>query len=232
MMTEWYASHDYPSAPVWSAGTIVFYHMLNEAVENGGYEGHNTDAIADLLIFDPLSMVLFSLEPVCRLFSHTLHMNDWSYQTSYDPWKRTLENNGQNFVAKWHIPWLPPWGLFYHWGTHGEFGVCRTNDRGECWSLGMGLKAGEVVHITPEQKTVDLVMVAGVFYDRNNSLLASLLYSKTKDYALRLNVYPGLVRAWGLDPGAFLGISHDGKVTVGLTIGATPWVPVGIASGG
>lgn len=232
MMTEWYSAHEFPVPPAWSVGTILLYHMLNEAVENGRYEGPNTDAIADMLVFDPLSMVLFSFDPVCRFFSHTLHMNDWSYQISYDPWHKTLENNGQNFVAKWRIPRLGRWGLFYHWGTHGEFGVCRTDDRGACWSWGVGFKANDVVHLTPEQKTVDLVMVAGVFYDRNNSLLASLLYAKTKDYAIRLNLYPGLVRLFGIDPGVFVGIGREGRVSAGLTIGALPWLPVGIAASG
>ncbi len=139
----------------------MVYHLLNEVVENGAYEGYNTDAIADLLFFDPASMVLFSFDSVCRFFSHTLHMNDWSYQICYDPFHRTLENNGQNFVVKWRIPRHEGWGLFYHWGTHGEFGVCRTDERGECWSFGVGLKAGEVVRLGHGQKTVDLVMVAG-----------------------------------------------------------------------
>jgi hypothetical protein len=231
MMTEWYESRGCPVPVLWSAGTITVYHMLNEVVENGAYGGHNTDAIADLLIFDPLSMVLFSFDPVCRFFSETLHMNDWSYQTSYNPWRQTIENNGQSFVAKWRIPWSRRWSCFYHWGTHGEFGLSRTNDRGECWSFGAGLKAEDLVFISPGEKTVELVIQAGVFYDRENSLLASLMYSRSKDDRIRLNIYPGLVRVRGLDPGAFLGISPDGRVSVGVTAGSAPWVPFGVALG-
>ncbi|MFH1843852.1 MAG: hypothetical protein ABIF77_11670 [bacterium] len=90
MMVEWFRYRDYGHPKLWAGTTIFFYHLLNEVVENDRRDTYNTDPIADLYIFDPLSMVLFSSERVCRFFSHTLHMTDWSYQPMWDPHRKTF----------------------------------------------------------------------------------------------------------------------------------------------
>jgi hypothetical protein len=154
-------------------------------------------------------------------------MADWSYQPMYDPDHRTLENNGQNFALKWNLPSSTRWSLFYHYGTHGELGLSRTWPGGDCLSAGVGLKAKNLVDIDAISRTVDLAVSGGVFYDRNNSLLASLLWAQSKDYRLRLNVYPGLIRFGHFSPSLFLTLNEDGKVYAGLSFDWLLWLPVG-----
>jgi hypothetical protein len=156
-------------------------------------------------------------------------MADWSYQPSYDPHHKTLENNGQNFAMKLALPRSRHWSLFYHYGTHAELGFAHTWPGGDCLSFGAGMKAAELITLSPGIKSVDLALSAGVFYDRNNSLLASLQYAGTKDYMTRLNVYPGLIRLGQISPGLFLAVNRDDHVIAGITLSMVPHLPVGLS---
>ena len=77
-------------------------------------------------------------------------------------------------------------------------------------------------------KTVDLAVSGGIFYYRDNSLLASLLFARSKDYRYRLNIYPGLIKVGGLQPGFFVGVNADERMLAGITIGTLRHVPVGV----
>lgn len=232
MMEEWYRFRDFKHPKIFALLTITFYHVLNEVVENSDYTGYNSDAIADMYIFNPLGILLFSSNKVARFFSEKLNMSDWSYQPAYDPFTRSIQNHGQNFMMKYYLNEKKSVGIFYHFGTHGEIGLSFRRQDGQCISFGAGLVANELIDQSNREDfrelTADLVLTAGLFYDRNNSLLASLFYSKKLDYKLRLNVYPGLVRGFGLSPGFFIGLNQENKPNVGLTLSI---IPVGISKG-
>ena len=110
-------------------------------------------------------------------------------------------------------------------------GLSHTWDGGDCLSAGGGFKADTLVDITDRTKTVELAVSGGVFWDRNGSLLASLLVAKSKDYAQRLNVYPGVFKIAGLSPGLFAAWNRDGKGLFGISL-ASLGLPVGISTGG
>lgn len=229
MMTEWFAHHGYRRPKLHATTTITLYHLLNEVVENDDYVGPSTDPIADLYIFDPLSIVLFSNDRVARFFGETLHMADWSYQPVLDPRDGRLENNGQNFALKVGLPRSDRLSLFYHFGTHGEFGLsCRVN-REDSFSAGFGGQAKDLVRWGDGLSSVDLGLAAGFFYDRNNSLLASLLLARTKDYKARLNLYPGLLRVGRFSPGVVAALHRENSALVGVTFGTSP-LPVGLGT--
>jgi len=227
MMAEWFDFHKYKHPKTYSVITIAVYHLLNEVVENSSYVGYCTDPIADLYIFDPLGIVLFSSDRVSRFFSETLNMADWSYQVSYNPEKGSVQNIGQNFVVKYWLTDNEDLGLFYHFGTHGEFGLSFRQPDGDCFSFGAGLVTKELIDIsgstTFRSLTADFVVTAGVFYDRNNSLLASLIYSKSQDYKLRMNVYPGLFKIKNISPGLFLSLSQDNDISFGINLRLLPF---------
>lgn len=230
MMAEWYRHHAWSHPKLWAGATIFTYHFLNEVVENNDYEGRSIDPVADLYIFDPLSILLFSSDTVCRFFSETLYMADWSYQPMYDPHRRTLENNGQNFAMKWKLPWSRKWRLFYHFGAHAELGLSYLRDNGDSISGGIGFVAKNLVDIDALTKTVNLAVSGGIFYDRNNSLLASLLVAQTKDYRWRLNIYPDLIRLGKLSPSFFLTLNQDDQVYAGISFNWMKFLPLGIAT--
>jgi len=218
-MYEWYRYHNYPNPGIQAIISLATYHYLNEIVENSGYEGTNMDPIADLLIFDPLSVLLFSFDPVLHFFGNTLHMADWSFQPVITP-EGTIENVGQNFNIKIKLPGKNPWSIFYFFGVHGTAGLSYKFKNGKCLSVGGGVVAKDLVDVDPEiregVKTTTFEWTAGIFYDRNNSLLASLIMAGTKGYKIRLNVYPGLIPAGSYSPGLFCALGKEEEWIFGI----------------
>lgn len=230
LIGEWFRAHDWPRPGWWATATMFGYHALNEIVETSDYDGWTTDPVADMWLFDPAGILLFSSDKVARFFGETLHMADWSYQPCYDPWDRSLENMGQNFAMKLRLPRSERWHLFYNYGTHGEIGLSYWREDGHCISFGAGLMAGKLIQLEHGVRTVDLVPTAGVFWDRNNSLLASLMYARTQAYRLRLNIYPGVLRVGSWSPGLFAALNRQDTLVGGVTF--STGVPLGIAYDG
>ena len=229
LMTEWYAWHGFPRPQLFSIATMTVYHLLNEVVENGDFKGRNVDPIADLYLFDPISVLLFSNDKVARFFGETLNFADWSYQLAFDPARGTIENNGQNFSMKWRLPWSRQWHLFYNYGNHGELGFSWKFDAERAISFGGGFVAKDLINVDGKSKndlrslTTDLVTTAGIFYDRNNSLLASVLYAGKLRSRLRINLYPGLFHVGPFSPGLFALVNRDNNWTVGIQLQKIPF---------
>ncbi len=232
MVTEWYRYHEYPVPVVFGIGTMAVYHVFNEVVENNEYTGDNVDPIADLLIFDPLGIVLFSINGVPEFFSRKLHLTSWDFQPAYDPWTRTIENQGINYCIKMGLPYTDRWSVFYYWGMTGLVGLSYTTEDQRCLSFGAGLRAKELVASGDQsggrKLTADLTWNAGIFYDRENSLLASLIVSGVNDYTVHANVYPGIIRFGNISPGFFAAYGDGGKFVGGLSVDVLPF---GLAAG-
>lgn len=231
MMESWFFYHNYPYPKIFSLLTLTAYHFLNEVVESNDYVGYDSDPIADMYIFNPLGILLFSSNTVSRFFSQTLNMADWSYQISFNPASKSVENLGQNFVMKLWLNKSQSLGLLYHFGTHGELGLSFRQPDGDCFSFGLGLVANKLVDQSNRRDlreiTADLVLTAGLFYDHNNSLMASLIYSRTQDFKLRLNTYPGLFKIYNFSPGLFISLNQKNNLSLGVTI---RFLPIGLAT--
>jgi hypothetical protein len=223
---EWYAYHGCPWPKTLSVLTMGFYHFLNEAVENGSYTGLTVDPIADMLLFDPLGILLFSIDGVPAFFSHTLHASDWSFQPIVALPGGSLVNNGQNFVFKVGIPWADSWKIFYLTGMEGGLGVSWRCNESDDVSVSGGLSTRELVeldsHTEVRALTATLVWTVGLYYDRNNSLLASLMFGGGRGYLCRANVYPGVVNLLGLRVGGAILIEPRTNVTLGITFSGFP----------
>ncbi|MBI4547598.1 MAG: hypothetical protein HY707_06450 [Ignavibacteriae bacterium] len=228
---EWYRYHNYSHPTLLALGTIAVYHFLNEIVENNAFEGINVDPIADVYVFNPLSIVLFSIDGVQKFFSQTLNMADWSTQPTYNPSARTIENQGQNFSIKYKLPFSERLSYFYYWGLTGLSGLSYETESGEYFSLGAGLRAKELVS-TEEQTnarklTVTLTWNVGFFYDRDNSLLASVLFSGISNYKFHINVYPGIISFGRFSPGFFCALGEQGRFVSGFSVN---FFPLGLAT--
>ncbi len=231
MMAEWYNAHGYTFPKTASVVTVAVQHFLNEVIENNGYVGRTVDPIADLYVFDPLGIVLFSFDPVCRFFGETLNMADWSYQPAYNPTSGNLENAGQNFVFKYKLPFATRYAIFYECGMNGMAGLSCEFMKGESFSLAAGMRNSQDVTVTDEtgarKQTATLKWNAGFFYDRNNSLMLSILASGQKSYRVVTNIYPGLVSIAGFSPGLFVVMTSQNKMILGMSVS---FLPVGLAT--
>lgn len=215
-MREWYAYYRFPSPALSSFVTMASYHLLNEFVENEAYVGDNVDPIADLYVFDLGGILLFSFDSINEFFSKTLNLADWSLQPSFSPNRFTLHNNGQYFSVKWKFPFSTQWYLFYYFGMNGLTGLSFKIDECSALSFGAGLreKLVRVVNTTTNQKSGELVWNIGMFYDKENSLMASLFLSGLTDNVVNLNVYPGIVGTGSFSPGLWLIMNRHGNLQV------------------
>jgi len=225
-IAEWYAFQGYEYPKTLSAATMLVYHYLNETVEDNAYRGPTVDPIADLLVFDPLGIALFSIDGVPRFFSQTLEMADWSFQPIYNFRTRELNNNGQNFTFKIPIPYSEKVRLLYIAGMEGVVGLSYRYNETDAISFGGGLATKDLVQVDNNTgvlvQTATLVKVGGIFYDRNNSLLASLIIKNVATYKARLNIYPGVFRFGDLSLG-FVGIlQQDNSLTLGAFASFSP----------
>lgn len=223
-MYEWYEAHKIPAPRAMSITTMAFTHLLNEVVENGAYQGDNVDPIADIYFFDIGGIILFSFDNVNRFFSEKVVLADWSLMPSLRLRDKTLQNNGQNFSFKWKLPFSEKLSLFHYYGLQGLTGASYKFNGDRAVSLGLGARsrANEIVDENTRRQTVDLVWNCGLFYDRDNSLLCSLLLSGQHDKAVIFNIYPGLARLWRFSPGLWLVMNNNGKVMLGAI---TTWTP-------
>jgi len=227
MMKEWYEDHGFSSPGVWSGLTMATYHMLNEAIENTDYVGNNVDPIADIYLFDLAGIILFSNDEIARFFSKELNLTDWSLQPAVALNNGTLQNNGQYFSIKWKFPFSDSYHLFYYFGLRGLLGVSKKFTSGEALSVGAGVRAVSLRLLDPDffLLTTVLKWEVGFFYDRDNSLMASLFVGGADDNPVTLNIYPGIIRFGSVSPGIFALYSKEYGPTFGIT---TIWTP-GIA---
>lgn len=225
---EWYAYHNYPMPGLLSVLTMATYHLVNETVENGSYVGDDVDPIADIYIFDLGGIILFSSDNVKKFFSETLNLADWSLQPSFLLRNGELHNNGQFFSMKWKLPFSERWHLFYYFGTNGVGGLSYRYEDGTAISVGAGLAAGDLITLdeNKNKKTLGLVGNCGIFYDKNNSLLASLTYTVKTDYMVNLNIYPGVLKIGNFSPGIWASYSDNKNIVCGIT---ASWLPFGAA---
>jgi hypothetical protein len=227
---EWFRYHGFSAPRLWSIGTMALYHGLSEIVENRGNEDLTVDHLADLLIFDPAGMILFANDGVCRFFSEKLSLAEWSMQPSVNIASGNLENMGQFYVAKFPMTGDERWNIMAHFGLHGMFGVSYRRTAEHSISFTGGFLVQDLVEIEPggEERTLQGVLTwrLGVFYDMNNSLLASLMVSNLERHRVRLNVYPGVLRVGPVSPGFFVSGSKEWVVGVYIS-----FVPIGAAWG-
>jgi hypothetical protein len=148
-----------------------------------------------------------------------LGMIDWPYLAMWDVDGREFTNVGMNYAMR------PAWfgnddvRPFAHIGITNVFGLShRVGSGGDRLSWGGGVAT---VTVDP----VELRWSAGLFWDRDGGLLASLIGNGADGYAARVNVYPGALFAADVPLGVFAGVRDDGEFTAGVMFG----LPVGLA---
>lgn len=223
-VAEWYDAHGYPVPYVFSIVTTMTYHFVNEIIENGTFVGVNVDPIPDLLVFDPLGIVLFSFDGVAEFFSSTVIFNDWSYQPALSFGPLAVRNIGQNFVMKYPITKSGGTSIFYYFGNFGVLGLSLKLASSESISFGGGVvsKGNYILGFNALTESIYTGPMAGIYYDRNNSLLASLVVMDSKKDIVRANVFPGIISVGGFSPGVFFSYGVGGSISAGFTAHLLP----------
>ena len=152
------------------------------------------DHLADLPIFDIGGVLAFNLDFLNRFFSRTMNVADWSPQAAFTPTDE-VHNNGQYMAYHVSLPFIDRASVFWRMGFGGQIGFgYRLNDQ-DGISFGFGKETSEriVQNARTREITISMEWAMGVYYDRNNSLLASLIVSQLEKDFIVLNVYPGVL---------------------------------------
>jgi hypothetical protein len=216
MLGEWYAARGAPVPRLWGALTTYASNLLNEAVENQRVNQGTAASVADLYVFDIGSLLFFSWDVPYRFFAVTLEAAEWSNMAAMTFPDRELQNNGQYWILKVPLPGTDGNRLFLRGGMGGELGVSHRMDRGYSLSLSVGLdtKVRTVDPVTAKER-IQMQMGAGVYVDRDNSLLVSAVLSPAADkYAL--NLYPGVLPGPARRLGVWTVYTRSGDLMGGL----------------
>jgi len=228
-ISEWYRYYNVNHPKVIGFITLMAADLLNEVVEDNGYKGTNSDPIPDMYIFNLAGVALFSSEKVNGFFSKELHMADWSLQPSLTFTNKTVLNCGIYYAFKWALPFEPRLSLFSRLGLGSLSGVSWKFKNGTALSVGAGVRSGKQYLLSEKARQMGITtpFSMGIFYDKNNSLLASVQISNLSDYFINANVYPGLITLGGFSPGIWTVIDKKGHPTLGITTRYTLGLGVG-----
>jgi hypothetical protein len=222
----WFDQRGVPYGRVAGIATVMAMQWLNEVVENDRYRGANADPIADLLLFNPLGMVLFSLDSAWRFFRGPIQLNYWPGQAAMDPRDGALVNHGENYAFKFSLGDWTPARAFFYIGQQGLGGLCWPFGVLGTVSVGAGIRLLELERVAEDGYPV-LIPAGGfntelgLFWDRNESLLASVLLGWPSSPTVTVNVYPNVVGPVGF----FVSTSRVDGWVLGLTSAALPLVP-------
>jgi hypothetical protein len=225
-MREWFLDHDapLPAATAFSAAALLTGAIVNESLENKGVVGFNTDAIADIYIFDIAGMVLFSFERVRRFFTSTLIMSEWSLQPTLTFPRADLHNVGNYYSLKYPLPFYERLRLFAYGGFSTLGGLSFKIDREYSISGAAGVKVGSFDNIGGPyilQNVIGFQPSGAIFLDRNESLLAFVQVSDVFDYTFTANVYPNSFFVTEPGVGTWTAIGRDGRWIAGLSFTRT-----------
>ena len=232
MLCEWSAAHDVPYPKLSAVVFATAYNFLNEVMENGPYIGVNVDPIADLWIFNPLGMLLYSSDKVARFFSSSVQVSDWSSMPFIDPIRGKIDNVSQNWAIKIPLPLVDRARLFVFLGMSEVAGLSYNVKNDIAVSGGGGFSVGDVVEADSGETTGRVMTIkyswnAGLFIDKGNSLLFSLLLSNSRTYKARANLYPLPDFHYGkFRPGFFTAIGRDNDAVFGITAN---WLPASLS---
>lgn len=224
-LKEWFEFYKIPYPKVLSAITILGSGIINESIEEKlGQPGFrlNVDAIADVWIFDIGGILLFQSKRVNNFFSKTLNMRDWSKQPTLVIPGFDLANCGQFISLKWELPKLKNWYFFSMLGLGGMAGLSYKFNNNTGLSIGFGQGAKKKNNdLFGLPIDISLVPMAGIYFDKNNSLMASLELSNSKNdlyhnYFAELNLYPGLIPLKKVDPSLWIVLARDGNIIFGI----------------
>lgn len=214
MLDDWYRAHRVPFPRAMAMATTYAASALNEMTEQPN-SGPTGGGIADLVIFDVAAVLLFHWDQPTRFLVEEWHAADWSNQASFTFPNKQLQNNGQYMTLKIPVG-LGRTRLFVRGGLGAQLGATRALNDEYSVSIGVGGDT-EVRHVDATgHETIEFVPSAGVYYDRNNSLLWSLALSHMENL-LTANVYPGVVPKVPRDVGLWAVYTRHNELRIGIT---------------
>ena len=233
-LREWNEAHGVP-LPSLTAFLINWGSaVVNEAYENPYDENllskdGNTGTTMDLMLFDPLGIILFHQDVVSRFFARRLYASLWPTQASLTVTDHLLMNNGESIVLKPPVPFTDRVRFFIRAGMGLEGGLSLRRPDGVDVSVALGQQSRQRwLNPYTTLEWAEFGWSAGIWADRDGTLLAGLTWDQGTDRRVALNVYPGFLHVAGADLGAWFVVDAAGRPYLGFTSRRTLGAGLGI----
>ena len=216
-LTKWYEAHGVPAAALLAGITTMGASVINEAYEGGG-SGPSGSTMLDLLAFDLGGVLLFQSDWVSRFFAQRAGAAIWPTQASITAPDARLINNGHHLVFKVPLRFSESASLFVKTGLGLQVGLSFKRTDGTSVSFGVGGES-KSYFIDPDthQERAEFGLAAGLWWDRDNTLLASLLLDESSHRFLALNVYPGVRNIADGQLGLWFSLDQERNPYFGIT---------------
>lgn len=219
ILAEWFDHHRVPYPYLWAFFASYAGYIGNEAIESSNPEMDGLDPLADLYVFNLAGNLLFMSDKVAGFVQNTMQMRNWTGQPVLDVRRGEIRNATNNYVLR-----PPLFGdavrPFVYFGLHYFGGATFRLPDASALSVGAGLAATdplrEIDTFSDNLKTIR--PAGGLFWDRDDRLLASLVLNGTEELRVRANVYPELLENDVVDLGFYLGIGDDGVPSFGVIL--------------
>jgi hypothetical protein len=217
ILAEWYEARGFPHPYVWGGVTVMAASYMNEVVENRGETVGSSGNVADLYVFDLGGIFLLRWDPLARFLTRTLRMSDWSPISGLTFPEGEIHNTGQYYAYKIPLPWTERTRILWRLGLGSQVGATYALDAEHSLGIGFGVDT-ERRHVDPVtlEESIEVVRSMGIFWDRNDSLLASLMLSERRESMVAVNVYPGVLPGVGRDLGMWATVARDRTFRLGL----------------
>ena len=231
-LLEWNRLHDLPFATLNALLVTQFAVVLNEAYETPAGdpfvdENGTAGLFIDVVIMDPLGMLLFHHDGVARFFSEKLGTTIWPRQASITfPGGRVI-NNGEAVVIRPKLWFTSDFRFFVRTGIGAQVGVSVPRDDGLEVGIGVGAESYDRQLDSAGVESAKFSVSAGLWIDRDGALLFSATWDEKTDRSFAIDVFPGVIRIAGTTIGAWFQFDRDynpyfgitGRRTLGLGVG-------------
>jgi hypothetical protein len=193
-MEEYYRYHGFEHPMLAAAATAYVKNFLNELVETPPERMTWVDPISDLFFWDVAALALFSRTEVRTFFTETIGLYQWNTMPVLLPTTQFANTNAFFVFRPVQLSWRVKPILISGLGGLAGFSIPISNSAN--FSVAAGFLSDEVIFGPPgtaEPPALIAKPALGLYYDRNNSLLGSLLLKASNQISWRVNVYPGLI---------------------------------------
>ncbi|MDH3206771.1 MAG: hypothetical protein OEO79_09165 [Gemmatimonadota bacterium] len=232
-LLEWNRHHNLPFSTLNALLVTQFAVVLNEAYETPAgdpfvEENGTAGLFIDVVIMDPLGMLLFHQDGVARFFSEKLGATIWPRQASITfPGGRVI-NNGEAVVIRPKLWFTDDFRFFVRTGIGAQVGISVPRDDGLEVGIGVGAESYDRQLDSAGVESAKFSVSAGLWIDRDGALLFSATWDEKTDRSFAIDVFPGVIRIAGTSIGAWFQFDRDynpyvgitGRRTLGLGVGA------------
>jgi len=233
-LLEWNRLHDIPFATLNAMLVTQFAVILNEAYETPVddpwvQENGTAGLFVDVVIMDPLGILLFHQNGVSRFFAEKLGTTLWPRQASITfPGARVI-NNGEAVVIRPKLWFTDDFRFFVRTGIGAQFGISVPRDDGLEVGVGIGAESHERQLDAAGVESAEFSLSAGLWIDREGSLLFSATWDEKTDRSLAIDVFPGVIQIAGTTIGAWFQFDRDYRPYIGITGRRTLGMGIGAA---